>query len=197
MLRPLASYHQCVNDDWSNECRRGPGNNAGCAIKELEHNYCTGSTGVGWHTRNFVGDKTKLSLWRSPSAVPQYTHNRCPSPDSWETSVTRWTGQPCDIGSVFQDMQRMSRPSRSLEYEIEVPAPFLVVININIRLNRGPSIDSRAELDPRNLCDGWASDIRDRLHSNRTHIIKYSAHLDILTLGERPSGNIMKSPGSI
>jgi len=59
-------------------------------------------------------DDTQLIFWRfARDEIPQDIEDGCPDPDSWGTPVARWTGDSCDIGKSFQDMQRMSHPLRS------------------------------------------------------------------------------------
>ena len=96
------------------ECRSGAGSNAGCAIKDSD-----GTAGAPFNVGNggvvvMLWDDTQLIFWRlAHDEIPQDIEDGCPDPDSWGTPVARWTGDSCDIGKSFQDMQRMSHPLRS------------------------------------------------------------------------------------
>jgi len=92
------------------ECRSEAGNNAGCAIRDIE-----GTAGAPFNAGTggvvvMLWDKTQLSFWRfARTEVPQDILNGTPDPDSWGTPIARWTDESCDIENAFRDMQRMSR----------------------------------------------------------------------------------------
>ena len=102
------------------ECRSGAGSNAGCAIKDFD-----GTAGAPFNAGTggvvvMLWDKTQLSFWRfARGKIPQDIHGGHPNPDSWGTPIAHWTNKSCDIENAFRDMQRASRPRRSLEHDVE------------------------------------------------------------------------------
>ena len=108
------------------ECLSGAGSNTGCGIKDFDGTAGAPFNAGGGGVVVLLWDNTQITLWRFARAkIPQDIHSGRPNPGGWGTPIAHWTSQSCDIENAFRDMQSMSRPVRSIGYEIENRVPSL------------------------------------------------------------------------